>query len=357
MADDENRTEAPTQRRRDEARRQGQVALSPDVAPAVVLLMAVTVAGWGVPRLFDRSALMFRAWLAAVGPLAAHDDSSWPLITRAGMQIVGVLGPFLLMMAVVGAGAIVAQIGFVVSVEQITPKLSRISPATGLKRFMSAQGAMQVGKALAKIIVLGVVGYNVLHGLLARVISTPLMELPEILAFTGTSLRRLLLWLLSTLAVLGAIDFIWQRRQHEQSLKMSRQEVKDEHKQSEGDPGVKSRFRRAARELGKRRMLTEVAKADVIITNPIHVAVALRYRAVEGLAPRVVAKGAGDMAQKIKDAARKAGVPIVERRALARALFRTVEIGQEIPPAVYRAVAEILAYIYSLRRQPSAEAR
>ena len=174
---------------------------------------------------------------------------------------------------------------------------------------------------------------------------------------TGDALSSLLWWLVTLLALLSGLDFLWQRRRHEKQLRMSRQEIKDEVKQSEGDASVKARFRRAARELGKRRMLTEVARADVVITNPTHFAVALRYRSLEGLAPRVVAKGAGDLAQKIKDAARAAGVPIVERRALARALYRSVEIGQEVPPKVYRAVAEILAYIYSLRQRPLTEAR
>jgi flagellar biosynthetic protein FlhB len=138
---------------------------------------------------------------------------------------------------------------------------------------------------------------------------------------------------------------------------MSRHEVKEEAKASEGDPQTRMRFKRAHRELAKRRMLAEVPKADVVLTNPIHFAVALRYRPAEMGAPRVVAKGAGELAAKIKEAARKAGVPIVERRALARALYRTVEVGSEIPPALYRAVAEILAFIYSLRGVPAVEQR
>src|SRR5581483_11915654 len=137
---------------------------------------------------------------------------------------------------------------------------------------------------------------------------------------------------------------------------MTRHEVKEEHKQSEGDPQMKMRFRRAHREIGRRRMLSEVRRADVVLTNPIHVAVALRYRASETGAPRVLAKGAGELAAKIKEAARTAGVPIVERRALARALYKSVKIGAEIPPALYRAVAEILAFIYSIRGIPAGEA-
>ena len=179
----------------------------------------------------------------------------------------------------------------------------------------------------------------------------------ELLGFTGSGLRRLFLTMALALAVLGGLDYLWQRRRHEQSLKMSRHEVKEEHKETEGNPQVKTRFRRAHREIARRRMLTEVKRADVVLTNPVHVAVALRYRASETAAPHVLAKGAGELAQKIKDAARAAGVPIVERRALARALFKSVKVGAEIPPALYRAVAEILAYIYSLRGAAAGQER
>jgi flagellar biosynthetic protein FlhB len=176
-----------------------------------------------------------------------------------------------------------------------------------------------------------------------------------LLAFTGTGLRRLLLAMALVLAALGGLDWLWQRWRHERDLRMSRQEVKEEQKETDGDPQVRARFRRAHREIARRHMLSEVKHADVVLTNPVHVAVALRYRAAEAAAPEVVAKGAGELAQKIKDAARRAGVPIVERRALARALFRSVRLGAQIPPALYRAVAEILAYVYSLRGAGAAE--
>ena len=151
------------------------------------------------------------------------------------------------------------------------------------------------------------------------------------------------------LAAFAALDFLWQRWRFEQDLRMTRHEVREEQRESEGDPHVRLRFRRAHRELARRRMLADVKDADVVLTNPTHVAVALRYRADEGAAPKVVAKGADELAAKIREAARAAGVPIVERRALARALFASVKVGAEIPPALYRAVAEILAYIYAVR--------
>ena len=352
-----DRTERATPRRREEARKHGQVALSPEVAPVAVLLAALALASWGAPAALARSRTALAGLLAASGPVAAHDDPVGPLIVRTLLTFGGLLAPFCLAAAVVGAGAVVAQVGWSVNPELLLPDPGRISPSNGLKRIFSANGAMNLVKAVAKIAVVATVAYRVLLRTGAEAIGASGMMPAEILGFTGAGLRRLFLTMAVALAVLGGLDYLWQRRRHEQSLKMSRHEVKEEHKETEGDPQVKGRFRRAHREIARRRMLTEVKRADVVLTNPVHVAVALRYRASETAAPQVLAKGAGELAQKIKDAARAAGVPIVERRALARALFKSVKVGAEIPPALYRAVAEILAYIYSLRGAAAGEAR
>jgi flagellar biosynthetic protein FlhB len=363
MAEGGDRTERATPKRREEARRHGQTTLSPEIAPVAVLLTALVLVSWGAPHALERSRVVLRAWLAAVGPAAAEPDAflgaTWPLLGRAVLQLSELLAPFFLLTAVVGTGAVVAQVGWSVNPGLLAPDLSRLSPAKAMGRLFSTNGAMNLVKAVVKIAVVGVVAYRVLRDVGAEAVASPGMAPAEILGFTGDGLRRLFLAMAVALAVLGALDYLWQRWRYEQSLKMTRQELRDEHKESEGDPQIRARFKRAHREIAKRRMLAEVRRADVVLTNPIHVAVALRYRAEEMRAPCVVAKGAGELAQKIKDAARSAGVPIVERRALARALYRSVQLGAEIPPALYRAVAEILAYIYSLRRRAAlpAEAR
>src|SRR5581483_7270653 len=246
------------------------------------------------------------------------------------------------------------QIGFAVRPQLLVPDPGRMNPARGMKRIFSAAGAVGLMKAVLKIAIVGAIAYRVLWRAGNDAVAAPGMTLDELLAFTGYGMRRLLIGMAMALGVLGVADYLWQRWRHERDLRMTRQEVKEEQKDSDGDPQIRGRFRRAHRELARRRMLTDVKTADVVLTNPVHVAVALRYRPAEMAAPRVVAKGAGELAQKIKDAARTAGIPIVERRALARALFRSVKIGSEIPPALYRAVAEILAYIFSLRGRPSA---
>jgi flagellar biosynthetic protein FlhB len=242
-----------------------------------------------------------------------------------------------------------------VNAELLLPKPDRL--AGGFKRLVSLQGAANLLKAVLKIAVVVAVAWNVLVALGQGAIAAPAMGLPEILAFTGNGLRKLVLVMALPLIGIGATDYAFQRWRFERSIKMSRQEVKQEHKESEGDPQIRGRFRRAHRELSKRRMLADVKRADVVLTNPTHVAVALRYRPDEGGAPKVLAKGADEVALRIREAARSAGVPIVERRALARALFQKVQIGAEIPNQLYKAVAEILAYIYSLRGFPGEEVR
>jgi len=357
MADDADRTERATPKRRDEARKKGQVLLSPELSPVAVLLMAVTVATVGGPLALARTRGVLASWLAAVGPTAAHDDPTWPLVVRALKDVLGFLGPFFLATGVAGVGVMVAQVGFRVTPELLTPDFGRISPAKGFQRLVSVAAAADLLKSIVKIAIVLLLAYSVIKGFLGDAISTPAMALPDVLGVAGAGLRRLLLRIAAVLLVFGAADWFWQRYQFEKSLKMSKQEVKQESKDSEGDPLIRGRFKRAHRELAKRRMLAEVKTADVVLTNPTHYAVALRYQADEMRAPRVVAKGVDEVAERIKEEARRAGVPIVERRALARALFRSVQLGAEIPPALYRAVAEILAYIYSLRRQPSGVGR
>lgn len=347
-----DRTERATPKRRGEARRKGQVVLSPELSPVVVLLTALALATFGGPMLLARSRLVLRGWLAAVGPAGAGSellDAVAPLLARSGSELGSVLLPFFVAVALVGGATVVAQVGWSLNPDLLAPDPNRLSPGNGISRIFSSGGAVNLVKSVLKIVVVLLIAYRVLKDIGPGTLGATAMSPEDILAFTGVGLRRLFLVMALALAALGAADYVFQRWRYEQSLKMSRHEVKEDAKEAEGNPQVKGRFRRAHREIAKRRMLSEVKRADVVLTNPTHYAVALRYRAEEGGAPVVLAKGAGELAQKIKEAARAAGVPIVERRALARALYRAVEIGAEIPPALYRAVAEILAYIYSLR--------
>jgi flagellar biosynthetic protein FlhB len=354
--DTADRTERATPRRLEEARKQGQVPMSPEVAPVAVLLAAVGLVSWGAPRALEQGRSLLAAWLGALGG-AVRDEPVWPLLGRTAIDAGAVFLPFALATGAVGAAAVAAQVGLAVRPQLLAPKASRLDPAAGLRRIFSANGAVNLLKAVVKIAVVLALAYRVLRHTGAEAVGAPDLGVDALLGFAGLGLRRLFVTMAVALALLGVLDWLWQRRRHEQSLRMSRREVRDEQKEAEGDPHVRMRFRRAHREIAKRRMLAEVRRADVVLTNPVHLAVALRYRAEEAAAPTVLAKGAGEVAQRIKDAARRAGVPIVERRALARLLYRRVPVGGQIPPALYRAVAEILAYIYALRAPAPAEAR
>jgi len=355
-----DRSERATPKRRDEARKHGQVVRSGEISPIAEILGALLLVSWGGPHLLEQSRTIVREWLQSAGPLAANHEglsAVMPLAARSLTQTGVLLVPFYFAMAFCGGGAVLAQVGWKPNPTLLAPDPNRLNPANGIKRIFSPEGAMNLAKSALKIAVAMGLAYRVIRGVSDDAVGAPRMSPTEILVFTGYGFRRLFLVLASALTVLGFLDYLWQRWRYEQNLKMSRQEVKEEHKEQEGDPQIKSRFRRAHREIAKRRMLAEVKRADVVLTNPTHVAVALRYRASENIAPQVIAKGAEELAQKIKDAAREAGIPIVERRALARALFKSVKLGAEIPPNLYRAVAEILAYIYSLRGTRSVEAR
>jgi flagellar biosynthetic protein FlhB len=357
MADATGRTERATPRRREEARKLGQVVLSPEVAPVAALVAALAMAELGAPGLLRQARLALASWLAAIGPTAAHDDPVGPLVWRATVELLAVLAPFFVVVAVAGIGAVVAQVGWHPNPALVAPDPERISLTRGWKRIVSPHGVASLVKAIAKIAIVLGVAHRVVLADGAAALGAASLPVEGIVGFAGASLARVGIVMALALVVVAAADYAWTRWRHEQSLKMSRHELREEQKQSEGDPQVRLRFRRAHREIARRRMLAEVARADVVLVSPMHVAVALRYRADESRAARVLAKGAGALCEKIERAARDAGVPVVERRALARAAFRTVRVGGEIPPALYRAVAEILAYVYSRRDAGAAEAR
>ncbi len=352
MAEDAaSRTEEPTPKRREEARADGRIPQSIEITSATVLLAAL-LATW-------------RSGEEAVGSLREAMRRSLLTISRADLtpaslgdvlhgmlqDISAVVVPILGATAVAGLAATVAQIGFQFHAKKLLPDLSKMSPSNGLQRIFSSKGLFDLGKAIVKIVLIGWVAWKLIRGSEGTIIALSGASPRELFSIAGGEVARLVGWSTGILVVLAAADYAWQRRQHHQSLRMSKSEVKDEARQSEGDPKIRARLKRAYQELVKTRSLADVPTADVVITNPIHLAVALKYEPGRMGAPTVVAKGAEGMAQRIKDLARKHGVPILERRSLARALFRSVPVGGEIPATLYRAIAEILAYIYGLKQR------
>jgi flagellar biosynthesis protein FlhB len=242
----------------------------------------------------------------------------------------------------------VSQNGFMLSGEPLTPNFNKLNPINGIKRLFSLRSFVESAKAVVKVVVIGFMAYSMLRKDMDQIPGLVSLSITDILAFMGHSALKLGYYTCLVLILLAAIDLFFQRWQHERDLRMTKQEVKDEYRQREGDPMVRSRIRAVQREMAMRRMMDAVPDATVVITNPTHLAVALKFER-DMQAPQVVAKGAGPIAQRIKAVAQENDVTIIEQKPLARALYKMVEIDQYIPGELYHAVAEILAYVYRLK--------
>jgi len=256
-------------------------------------------------------------------------------------------------LAAVAAGLVVnfAQTGFLFTTEPLLPQLSRLDPVAGFRRMFSKRSLFELVKSLLKVAVIAFIAFNYIRGTLEKMLLVLYQSTSQIWDSFSTLFTGLALRVGAAFIVLAAADYLYQRYEHEKSLKMTKQELKEEYKQTEGDPLIKSRLRERQRKLAMHRMMESIPEAAVVITNPTELAVALRYREEEDDAPVLVAKGAGTTAQRIRELARKHNVPIVENKPVARMLFRQVDIGQAIPVEMYQAVAEILAVVYRMRGQ------
>jgi flagellar biosynthetic protein FlhB len=233
----------------------------------------------------------------------------------------------------------------------LTPKASKIDPIKGFGKIISKRSLAELGKAIFKIIIVGWAAFSTLKNDIYLLLPLMYQEKTHIISMLGDISFRVIIRCSCVIFFLAILDYIYQKWEFEQNLKMTKQEVKDEFKQTEGDPLVKSRIRSIQREMARRRMMEEVPKADVVITNPTHLSVALRYSHEENMtAPRIVAKGANNVAFKIREVAKKHDIPLIENKSLAQNLYK-LDIGEEIPPQFYQAVAEILAYVYGLKKK------
>lgn len=349
-AQEAEKTEPATPKRKEDARRKGNVAQSRDL-PSVAVLVTAMLAGGSFLGLGLLDAVVGQArsaWGGASLPPGGLGDFHGMLLRH----LVLVAGGMLPVMGLLMAAALVAQIaqvGPLFSPEALQPKAERMDPVQGFKRMVNLDRLVELVKAAVKIVVVAGLAWWVVHGEVDSVLALANASLGSGLGVGGTLARRVALVVLAALAVMAAFDVVYQRWRWEQRLRMSKQEVRDELKQREGNPQVRSRFRARQLELTRQRMIASVAEADVVVTNPTEYAVALRYARTEMSAPRVLAKGRGHVARRIRDKALDAGVPIVENPPLARALHRTAEVGRDIPEALFQAVAEVLAYVYRLR--------
>jgi flagellar biosynthetic protein FlhB len=343
------RTEQATARRWEEARRKGQVAISREVSVAVSLAAMAAAGSFMGLYAFALLTAVMRHWLAAAGTTAVNQSTLPSLAWRAGWDVLTPAVPFGLFILVLGVGAQILQGGWIWSTERLQWDPGRLNPISGLRRMISARSLVELAKAFLKI---GLIAVVVFWHLKDEILALPLllqME-PQAAFFRAAHLAvGMILWIAAVLTILAAGDYAYQRWQLGRDLRMSRQEVKQEQRETEGDPIIRSRIRSLQREKARRRMMQEVPKADVVITNPTHLAVALKYDGVLMSAPIVVAKGAGFIAERIREVASENGVPIIENKPLARSLHALVDIGREIPSELYQAVAEILAMVLRAR--------
>ncbi len=354
MADqDMEKTEQATPKRRQEIRDKGQVAKSPEVSSLAVLMAGTAAMYYLMPGVYSNLLDITANVLRSSGTIELTSDNFYPLWLDILKKVFFTLLPFLLSVALAGIVSNVLQIGFVFSPKALELKYDRINPVEGIKRLMSLRSIMELLKSLIKIAIVGYTSYILIK---SEFHNFPLLidsDVNYIFTYMGHLTLKLVIWTGIVICILAAIDLGYQKWQFAKNLRMTREEVKEEYKQQEGDPLIKSRIRSMQKEMARKRMMADVPKADVVITNPTHLAVALAYKHGDMSAPKVVAKGAGIIAEKIKEIARDHGVTVVENKPLARTLFKIVKIGDEIPANLYKAVAEILAYVYKLKKTDS----
>lgn len=349
-ADREDRTEAPSAKRLRQARERGDVPRSRELAGVAVLgtsVIALLVLGPGVARV----ALEWMRGALAFDPgLVGHQDR---LATHAATLLAGLSLPLLPLVAIALGACFIAPAvmgGFHFSTEALQPKFSRLNPMSGLERMYGREGRVELLRSVLRILLVGAVGFWVVRRALVAMPLLQNMPLERAIADGLGFMLHALAAMVGAMALLAVVDVPYQRWSHNEKLKMTKQEVRDEFKENEGNPEVKGKLRHLARQMAQRRMMEAVPEADVIVVNPTHYAVALKYEAGRMRAPKVVALGVDEIALKIREIAKAHRVTTVEAPPLARALYRHAELDQEIPVQLYAAVAQVLSYVFQLRR-------
>ncbi|MEQ8762904.1 MAG: flagellar biosynthesis protein FlhB [Planctomycetota bacterium] len=355
MAKDENgdKTEPATAKKRGEARRKGQVAKSKEMATAwQILAFTAIFAGIG-PEIFFSLGDVVKAALTAIGePLDNYfEDGGHTMIKDLVSQVVDLTLPILICSVLMTIFFGLLETKFLFAPEKLIPDIKRLDPIGGWKKFFSLRAGVKVISAIFKMGILGLILWWTLST--QWTLSQALMEgsVENSVPFLGDTIFKILLRAGLSLLAIAIADFFYQRWQYEKDLRMSKQEIREENKQSEGNPEVKRRIRQRQRDFSRNRMIAEVEEASVVIVNPTHYAVAIRYDEVQDIAPKVIAKGQGHIALRIRAVAEEHGRPILEKPELARQLYRQVEVGNEIPEAFYVVIAEILAHLMS--KQPA----
>lgn len=347
------KTEEATPKKREESRKEGSVAKSKELVTGISLFALFLTLRYAIKYVGTRLVEIFPKYWVHIESLA-RDGVTLQIVTAVMQEILKdvllIVAPFLLVGFVVAFLANKIQFKWLVTMKPMQPKLSKLNPISGIKRIFSGRALFELLKSVVEVALIGYMAYTVLKKHLSDLFLLYDMSVEQSIEMLGSIVWELGLRISIVMIIVGLVDFIYQRYKHNEDLKMTKQEVKDEYKNTEGDPQIKGQQKQRMRQASQRRMMNNVPEADVVITNPTHFAVALKYDANEHTAPVVTAKGSDFLAQKIKDVARENHVEIVEDKPLARMLYYNVELDQEIPPELYKAVADILAYVYNLKR-------
>lgn len=347
--DAQEKTESATPKRLEEARRKGQVPRSRDLSAAAVTMSAAAALYMMGDRIAGKMYAFMERSLTLSREQALDSTQMIPVLTSAALDGLKMCAPVLGIICLAAILAPLALGGWSFSTEALMPQFNRLNPLEGAKRIFSMRSVVELIKALAKFGVVGLVAVLVLWNDASTLLNLGQEPLQQAIAHTISLTGKALIAITAGLLVIAGIDVPYQLYTHAKQLKMSRQEIRDEHKEAEGSPEVKGRIRQLQQQFARQRMMQDVPKADVIVTNPTHFAVALRYDEKRMRAPIVVAKGVDLIAARIREVAAEHNVPIFEAPPLARVLYRNVDIGGEIPATVYQAVAQVLTYVFQLR--------
>lgn len=345
----QEKTEKATSRKREKAREEGQVVKSQEIASVLVLLMGISVL-YIFGYLFYPDLIEILRENLGLKTIPRFDRVyCLSLLNRNVFHFFALILPVMGAVFVTAFIANIFQVGFEISTKAITPKLDKVNIIKGFGRLFSLKSLMELFKSLLKLTVIGMVAYFVIEGEMQELQKLHNAAVNYIFIFLLKGIFKIFIWVILIMIVVAIMDYSYQKWQFEKDLRMTKQEVKEEYKETEGDPQVKSRIRSIQIQAARKRMMQQLPTADVVVTNPTHLAIAIKYDPLAMAAPQVVAKGAGHIAARIKAIASEHHIPVVENKDLARNLYRLIEVGEQIPSEFFRAVAELLAYVYKLK--------
>ncbi len=352
-AESEGRTEKATPKKREDARKKGQVAKSNELNTAVLIVgfsaVSLVLGGYMLEGIKNQ----FTGGFNHIEQVFTEDTNVYlvKVLNSVIIDFFKICLPLWLALFVIAFLIAYIQVGYKVSFEPMKVKMSKMNPINGLKKIISKDMLITLAISIAKVTVLGWIVYNIILGKIPKFMNIYELSVDEILHTISMTVVEMGFFVGGAFLVIAIIDYVYQWFKHNDSIKMTKQEIKEEYKNAEGDPQIKSKIKQKMREGSMRRMMQAIPQADVIITNPTHFAIAIKYDELSGRAPIVVAKGVDYVAQKIKEKGKECHIEIVENKPLARALYYTVDLDKEIPPELYGAVAEVLAFVYNLQKK------